>query len=509
MKYFRQYIIIIYLSIISPFTLPAQLVQDFRVNHVPATLNLLYPSVAVDAQGNFNIVWTNLRREKGSNRTLFNIYCQRYNYNAEALGKNFRVNLNPDTANMPSIAAQSSGRFAVCWRELNGMYPNIYFRLFNSEGVPLISPLKINDSITGQFSVPAVGVDLCGKYTVAWKQRRGIEPAYKIFYQQFDSLGNKHGNNVRVDDYDNSNKERPAITIRKDNSFIITWDDQRIPGANPHIFMQIFDPGGNPIGANQRVSEITDPLDMHIVSKISSDSTGNFIVTWTDSRGIFPESRKYAQAYNKYGEKIGNNFRLLEIIDAVGNVTVKREDGKYLFGTSFEQSFNVHRGIIQRYNSSNVKIDGIYNLSTQATGNTQFYEDAKIFGDKIISVWLDNRDGPSNVYCNIRSFQNPDSIISSINSNTGTIPESFQLFQNYPNPFNPETKIKFSLPQSGIVSLVVYDISGREVVKLVNEKLSTGTYEYSFDGSGLSSGVYFYQMESGSFIQTKRMVLIK
>lgn len=86
---------------------------------------------------------------------------------------------------------------------------------------------------------------------------------------------------------------------------------------------------------------------------------------------------------------------------------------------------------------------------------------------------------------------------------------NYELSQNYPNPFNPETNIKFAIPKSGYVSLKVFDIMGREVASLVNSNLENGEYEVSLDGSNLTSGIYFYQLKSGSFVDTKRMILLK
>ncbi len=91
----------------------------------------------------------------------------------------------------------------------------------------------------------------------------------------------------------------------------------------------------------------------------------------------------------------------------------------------------------------------------------------------------------------------------------GLIPETFLLYQNYPNPFNPLTTIRFSIPSSGNITLKIYDILGREVKTLLSEFKQTGTYEVSFDGGGLASGIYFYQLKSRfDFIQTKKMILL-
>ena len=96
-----------------------------------------------------------------------------------------------------------------------------------------------------------------------------------------------------------------------------------------------------------------------------------------------------------------------------------------------------------------------------------------------------------------------------ISHNGNEVPRVYSLAQNYPNPFNPTTNISFGLPKAGLVKLVVYDILGRVVSTLVNEHRQAGTYSVSFDAANLSSGVYFYKIESGDFTSIKKMVLVK
>lgn len=88
-------------------------------------------------------------------------------------------------------------------------------------------------------------------------------------------------------------------------------------------------------------------------------------------------------------------------------------------------------------------------------------------------------------------------------------PVSFGLDQNYPNPFNPSTRIEFRLAASGLTTLKVYDVLGREVSQLVNDVLPAGLHFRSFDASGLASGIYMYRLQAGSFFETKRMLLIR
>ena len=92
--------------------------------------------------------------------------------------------------------------------------------------------------------------------------------------------------------------------------------------------------------------------------------------------------------------------------------------------------------------------------------------------------------------------------------NTG-IPATYSLSQNYPNPFNPTTNIKYSITKESQVTLKVFDILGRDVENLVNQKQAAGSYEVNFDASKLASGVYFYRLTAGDFVQSMKMMLIK
>ena len=100
-------------------------------------------------------------------------------------------------------------------------------------------------------------------------------------------------------------------------------------------------------------------------------------------------------------------------------------------------------------------------------------------------------------------------VLLSISEEHKEYPNSFLLTQNYPNPFNPSTKIQYSVNSTQKVTLKVYDLLGREVATLVNEEKPAGTYELTWYAEGLPSGVYFYQLAAGNFIETKKMILIK
>jgi hypothetical protein len=142
-----------------------------------------------------------------------------------------------------------------------------------------------------------------------------------------------------------------------------------------------------------------------------------------------------------------------------------------------------------------------------------------VFSPKTTGVFLDTlnirSDSDSSLINSLTFLNGMGSDITKIDDESELLVE-FRLMQNYPNPFNPTTKIKYSIPsvaaQHNIslqVKLVVYDILGDEVAILVNETKPSGTYEIEFDATGLASGIYFYKLRAGSFIATKKMLLIK
>lgn len=130
-----------------------------------------------------------------------------------------------------------------------------------------------------------------------------------------------------------------------------------------------------------------------------------------------------------------------------------------------------------------------------------------INGDSCLTVWSQPGNGSGN---NIWVSEGCSGQITSGIENTGSeIPSAYNLSQNYPNPFNPVTNIKFSIPKSGYVKLIIYDITGKVVETLIDENMAAGTYKTDFDASQLASGVYLYRITAADFTDVKKMVLVK
>ena len=166
----------------------------------------------------------------------------------------------------------------------------------------------------------------------------------------------------------------------------------------------------------------------------------------------------------------------------------------------------------QCYDTSNFSVFGI--PAKQKT----FREDglvinyrtySKYFGLTKVYSWEITGWTMTLVGCKINGVTYGDTLLTGVESVSSEVPDSYSLGQNYPNPFNPNTVISYQLPVISDVVIKVYDVRGREVRTLVNERMQAGMYEATFDGTGMNSGVYFYRMISEGFTETKKMLLIK
>ena len=164
---------------------------------------------------------------------------------------------------------------------------------------------------------------------------------------------------------------------------------------------------------------------------------------------------------------------------------LSNSDTSIIAGTYGGGIFVSHNGganWIQR----NQGLGNLYLRSILVTGNYVFV------GTSGSSVW--------------RRLKNEVMEVKSISTE---VPDRYNLSQNYPNPFNPSTNIKFQIKENTFVVLKVYDMLGKEISTLVNEKLEAGTYQVDFTGYQIPSGTYFYRLEAGNYIETKKMTLIK
>ncbi len=172
-------------------------------------------------------------------------------------------------------------------------------------------------------------------------------------------------------------------------------------------------------------------------------------------------------------------------VDAIGNIIVA-------FGQRTGDSYNK----IYKSTNSGSSWDEITNYNYRLPNTTSL----TINPFNTNQLWIGTTGNGTYIF---------DGLTIGIKKISSEVPKSFSLYQNYPNPFNPTTNIKLDVSKSGLVKIVVYDVSGREVSTIVNEPMQSGSYTVDFNASSLSSGVYFYSLITGGYSETKKMILIK
>jgi hypothetical protein len=238
------------------------------------------------------------------------------------------------------------------------------------------------------------------------------------------------------------------------------------------------------------------------------------------------DSKRYfitSQAMPGYGYSAG----LLRVDSATGNI-LQRVNTGYCTSTPFEllrDSLRARLGdstfVCPQNNNKRYCYDTSY---MTLIGNSV---KVKRFSDYYAGVWttityglnfgiinftyttIEGMSAQSLVGCYINGVLYGDTLLTNVEKISSEVPSAYSLKQNYPNPFNSMCNVQFSMHNAGNVKLVVYDVQGREVQTLVNESLHPGTYETTFDGSMLPSGVYFYTLITDSFKMTRRLLLIK
>ena len=246
-------------------------------------------------------------------------------------------------------------------------------------------------------------------------------------------------------------------------------------------------------------SYIPDTMTYHVSDSLNIDHVKYFLY------GMFPPSEYY--------------FKDTIRMDAVGNIWKKVNGVDYLW---FD--FTKDSGAVYTFpdhnpsNNYNVEVvDKNFTLQTN-WGNyshcikflfdiPQFVDDEKFysFAPQVGIIEMYGGDGPQLLLDSALIIGSPTGIIYEQQSSSSL----FELTQNYPNPFNPTTTISYSLHRACYVTLKIYDVTGREVKTLVNEEKPSGIYSLELNGNNLSSGIYFYQLRTNKFIQTKQMVLLK
>ena len=234
---------------------------------------------------------------------------------------------------------------------------------------------------------------------------------------------------------------------------------------------------------------------------------------------FFNSLRSYASDSRfRFGNAITEDFK--EVCETVSGLSLDFFFNEWIYGEKYPQYFYSWQAIPD----TSDYLVSIRIQQTTGTNNPEFFimpVDFRLVGtslDTTVVLWNNSADQyfilhtstiPTTVQLDPNNWILKAVTLSGIDDEQAEVPTSFKLEQNFPNPFNPSTTVKYSIPNHSKVIIKVYDILGNEIATLLSEEKPVGTYEVNWNAASLPSGVYFYQMQAGSLLETKKMILMK
>jgi len=471
-----------------------------------ADSNQINPKMVSDGSGGVIICWEDKR-----NPTGWDIYAQRLNSSGQVQWSNNGVPVAVVVFDQDTIAMVSDGigGAIMTWQDYrsNNGFADIYAQRVNNSGAMLwtANGVSICNQAAAQRGPKLVGDGTGGAFITWYDNRAGN---YDIYTQRISTGGAVQWTTNGVATCTMATDQlKPDICSDGASGVIITWTDYRST-TDFNIYAQRQGPSGGIIWVVDGVVLNNNVAYDQIDPKIVSDDMGGAIVSWTDYR-TGTTADIYAQRVNSTAAVQWTATGVI-ICTASGDQIKSQlvSDGTNGAYITWEDHRNAGNSDIyaQRIASNAV-------INWPATGfpictaqNNQLNPMIVVDGNLgAIVAWQDYRSGNNfDIYA---SRFNTQSLIGI--EHNGTTANQFSLSQNYPNPFNPATVINYQLPKSSSVKISIYDALGKQVDILVNEVQSAGIHNISWNAVNLPSGVYFYRLDAGSFVSTKKMVLVK
>ena len=468
------------------------------------------PVIVSDGTGGAIIAWESYR---GSTTT--DIFAQRVNstgsvqWTLDGLPVCVVV-FEQDTISMIS---DGLGGAILTWQDYrsNNGFPDVYAQRMNTIGTMLWTANGVNicNQAASQRGPKLVSDGLGGAFITWFDSRAGD---YDIYTQRIGNAGAVQWTTNGIATCTMATDQfRPDICSDDAGGVIITWYDFRST-TDYNIYAQRQGPLGaivwavNGVVINNNVAYTQDE------PKIVPDGIGGAIISWTDYRtGVAPGTADiYVQRVNTTGTvqwtatgiiictAAGNQIKSQLVSDGNNGAYIVWEDHRNAGNSDiYAQRIASNAAITWSANGFGISTMGFDQLNPMIVSNGNL---------GAIVVWQDYRSGNNyDIYMN--GF-NTGGIITEIGNET-TTPLTFSLSQNYPNPFNPVTKINYQLPMSGLVRLSVFNLLGQKIGELINETQVAGNYSVDWNASEYPSGAYIYRLESGSFVDVKKMILLK
>ena len=461
----------------------AQWQQDVRLTNDPVLSTTSFNNAwCIAASGNFvHVVWSDNR---DGNNEIF------YKRSTDG-GANWQADIQLTNTNasmdFPSIAAYGSDVYAV-WFDNRDLNKEIYFKHSSDNGLTWEADVQLTFN-TSPSNYPSLSV-YESLVNVVWGE--GRDGNWEIYYKRSTDKGFTWDSDTRLTN-NPSDSYNPSVSADESNVNVV-WYDFR-DGDGEIYFKRSSDSGMN-WEADTRLTNIPGSS----ISPCIFATASIVHVVWQDNRdGAHKIFYKHSTDEGiTWGQDTCLTFyedsSFLPSVAASGSVV----------HIVWAHEFPLNREIFYKRSTDNgLTWDSDIRL-TNATAES-WLPSATISDTILHVVWRDERDGNTEIYYK----RNTNANISAVEDDQTYIPRHFSLEQNYPNPFNPSTTISWQLPEASNVTLKIFNSLGREVETLVNEEKPAGTYELTWNAANLPSGVYFYRLQAGEFVEAKKMILIK
>jgi hypothetical protein len=310
---------------------------EFRVN-TQTYGTQFYPAAGRDALGNFVVAWSS-EPQDGSTHGVFG---QRFASSGEPLGPDFRVNTyTTDAQYFPSIAVSASGDFVVLWDSIgqDGSGRGVFGQRFASSGGPLGTEFRVNTYTTNYQSGAAAAADAAGNFVVVWNSGGQDSSAYGVFGQRYASSGAPIGPEFRVNTFTTGFQGGPSVAADPSGNFVVVWASDGQDGSYAGVFGQRFASSGAPLGPEFPVNSYTTGPEY--LPAVATDASGSFVVVWQRVNTVTKTSAIFGQRYSSSGSPLGSEFlvngaqfanKAAIAIDSSGNFVVAWTDCGYPFG---------------------------------------------------------------------------------------------------------------------------------------------------------------------------------
>jgi len=356
---------------VTPAQASGPVLAEFQVNS-PSSTPQVQPKVAMDADGDFVVVWVSYFQDDPASSSGRGVYAQRYNAAGAAQGGEFRVNTYTTgiQANA-AVAMDADGDFVVAWSgEGVGDSEGIFAQRFNATGTPQGGEFLVNAVTTGSQLNPVVATEANGDFAVGWiSNAQGGGLQFDVFAKRYTAAGAAIGGEFQVNTFTTGLQAGLAIAMDADGDFVMGWQSGGTQdGDNYGIYAQRYNNAGAAVGGEFRVNTYTTGAQIGPVAAMDRD--GDFIVGWQSRGQDGDDFGIYAQRYNAAGTPQGAEFQVSTYTTSTqgGTAVGMDADGDFVVSWgSFGQDGDGYGVYAQRYNAAGVARGGEQHVSTYTT----------------------------------------------------------------------------------------------------------------------------------------------